>query len=172
MGQGNRFAFVFFGCIAFWLGLFFWGVQRMPPPPLMPPPVTMDAASLAAFAAKQAAIADDMPKFYARRGFVEVRIHNVTRPAYRPLEALAVALGLRGIEARTATLGGVFGAGKPFLAPFGRHLRRLAPGAPLVPPRFPPVVGALILSYRAAEVPVDTPLLAALSASLGEWDVA
>lgn len=90
----------------------------------------------------------------------------------RTVGALAVALGLRGIEARTATLGGVFGAGKPFLAPFGRHLRRLAPGAPLVPPRFPPVVGALILSYRAAEVPVDTPLLAALSASLGEWDVA
>jgi len=112
MVQGNRFAFVFFGCIAFWLGLFFWGVQRMPPPPLMPPPVTMDAASLAAFAAKQAAIADDMPKFYARRGFVEVRIHNVTRPAYRPLESLAVAMGRYPKATRFYVTWGCF---------FGRH---------------------------------------------------
>ena len=112
MGHGSRFALMFFGCIAFWLGLFFLRVQRMPPPPLMPPPVTMSAASTAAFAAKQSAIADDTPKLYARRGFVEVRIHNVTRPAYRPLEALAVALGRYPKATRFRVTWGCF---------FGRH---------------------------------------------------
>lgn len=112
MAQGNRFALVFFGGIAFWLGIFLWAVQRLPPPPLMPPPVTMSATSLAAFAAKQDAIADDKPKFYEHRGFVEVRIHNVTRPAYRPLEGLAVAMGRYPKAARFRVTWGCF---------FGRH---------------------------------------------------
>jgi len=88
----------------------------------------------------------------------------------RTAGALAAALELRGEQARTATLGGVFGAGESFLVPFVRELRRLAPGAPVVVARFPPVVGALILSYRGAGIPVDAPLLAALSASLAGWE--
>ena len=88
----------------------------------------------------------------------------------RTAGALAARLGLRGGEARTATLGGVFGAGNSFLIPFSRELRRLAPGATAVPPRFPPVVGALILSYRAAGIAIDAPLLAALSADWGVWE--
>lgn len=88
----------------------------------------------------------------------------------RTAGALAATLGLHGADARTAGLGGVFQAGEPFLAPFRRQLRRLAPDAPVVPPRFPPVIGALILAYRAANVPVDAPLLATLTGSLATWE--
>ena len=93
MGQSNHFTLLVFGSIACLLGLFFWVVQRMPLVPKPPPPVTMDAGSLAAFAAKQAAFHNDKARFSVHQGIVQIEIHNVIPPSYKPLESLAVAIG-------------------------------------------------------------------------------
>ncbi|HWE60646.1 MAG TPA: BadF/BadG/BcrA/BcrD ATPase family protein [Chloroflexota bacterium] len=78
---------------------------------------------------------------------------------------LAHILGLQDTAMRVATLGGVFRAGALVLEPFQERVRQAVPGATLVAARFPPVIGALILAYRAAGLVVDGPLLAHLEAS-------
>jgi N-acetylglucosamine kinase-like BadF-type ATPase len=63
-----------------------------------------------------------------------------------------------------ATIGGVFKAGPAILRPMGRALRAHVPEAVLLPPRFAPAVGALLLALRAAGIehtPVRLALLAA-----------
>jgi N-acetylglucosamine kinase-like BadF-type ATPase len=83
---------------------------------------------------------------------------------------LAVALGLHDGVLRVATLGGVFRAGPLVLDPFTRRLRSVAPGAEVVPARFPPVIGALILAYRAAGLEVDAALLNHVTASWHRYE--
>lgn len=92
IGQNNRFAILFLGSIIFGLGLFFWLVQKMPPVPKAPPPVILDSVSFQIMADKAAAIADDKTHYSVQHGIVEINIHNVTRPAYKPLESLAKGL--------------------------------------------------------------------------------
>jgi N-acetylglucosamine kinase-like BadF-type ATPase len=66
-----------------------------------------------------------------------------------------------------APVGGVFKSGRVILGPLKAALARRAPGAILVPARFPPAVGALLLALRAAGVP-DTPERPALLAATWE----
>ncbi len=67
-----------------------------------------------------------------------------------------------------ATIGGVFAAGPVILRPMGRALLTRAPGAVLLPPRFPPVVGALLLGMRAAGIRHTPARLALLAAT---WEM-
>jgi len=67
-----------------------------------------------------------------------------------------------------ATVGGVFAAGPTLLQPIGRALTARAPGAVLVPPRFTPAVGALLLALRAAGIPHTPARLALLAAT---WEM-
>ena len=67
-----------------------------------------------------------------------------------------------------APVGGVFRAGPLILRPLKAALARRAPGAVLVPPRFPPAVGALLLALRAAEVQHTPERLALLAAT---WEL-
>ncbi len=67
-----------------------------------------------------------------------------------------------------ATVGGVFSAGPVLLRPMGRALAARAPGAVLVPPRFAPAVGALLLALRGAQVPHTPTRLALLAAT---WEM-
>jgi N-acetylglucosamine kinase-like BadF-type ATPase len=76
--------------------------------------------------------------------------------------ALAGYLNLRDAGPRVATLGGVFAIGAMVLTPFRQRLRKRVPGAQIVPARFPPVAGALLLAYRHAGVPLDERMLARL----------
>ena len=92
MRQKDWFGPIFLGSLAAGLGLFFWLVQKMPPVPALPPPVRLGPASLQAMADKDAAIADDRAGYLVRDGVVKIAIHNVTHPAYRPLESLSVGL--------------------------------------------------------------------------------
>ncbi len=67
-----------------------------------------------------------------------------------------------------ATVGGVFGAGPTLLQPLGRALAARVPGAVLVPPRFTPAVGALLLALRTAGIPHTPARLALLAAT---WEM-
>lgn len=65
---------------------------------------------------------------------------------------------------RVSTIGGVFRAGHLVLAPLEERLRALAPAARIVPPRFPAVIGALLLAYRMEGQALDEAALARLAA--------
>ena len=93
MNQGNRFALFFFGSIFCLLALFFWGVQWMPSVPASPPPVRFSPASLQAMADKETAFHNDKVRFSTHQGLVQIDIHNVLPPSYKPLEGLVVGLG-------------------------------------------------------------------------------
>ena len=67
-----------------------------------------------------------------------------------------------------APVGGVFSAGPIVLHPLKRALAAHAPGAVLVPPRFVPPVGALLLALRAAQIPHTPERLALLAAT---WEL-
>jgi N-acetylglucosamine kinase-like BadF-type ATPase len=66
-----------------------------------------------------------------------------------------------------APVGGVFDAGPTILRPLARALASRAPGAVLVPTRFAPAVGALLLALRSADYP-HTPVRLALLAATWE----
>lgn len=122
-----------------------------------PPIAREEVATLAALVAG-AAEAGDEP---ARR-ILEQAGEDLGAAAGR----LAEILGLHGTPVRVAPIGGVFNAGPLVMASFERSLRRAAPEARIVAPRFPAVVGALILAYRAEGVQVDEALLGHLDAGL------
>jgi N-acetylglucosamine kinase-like BadF-type ATPase len=65
-------------------------------------------------------------------------------------------------------VGGVFNAGPVMLGPLKAALIGRVPGAVLVPPRFAPAVGALLLALQAAGVPHTPERLALLAAT---WDL-
>jgi N-acetylglucosamine kinase-like BadF-type ATPase len=67
-----------------------------------------------------------------------------------------------------APVGGVFKAGRVILDPLKAALAARAPGAILVPARFTPAVGALLLALRAAGVPHTPERLALLAAT---WEL-
>ncbi len=67
-----------------------------------------------------------------------------------------------------APVGGVFKAGRVILDPLKSALAARVPGAVLVPPRFVPVVGALLLALAAAGVPQTPERLALLA---GTWEL-
>lgn len=92
MNPGNRFTLFFFGSFFCLLTVFFWGVRRMPSVPQSPPPVRLGPASLQAVADKEAAFHNDTAKFSIHQGLVQIDIHNVLPPSYKPLESLAVCL--------------------------------------------------------------------------------
>jgi len=57
-------------------------------------------------------------------------------------------LGFARAAFPVALLGGLFAAGSPLVGPLWRVVRRAAPQADLIEPRYPPAVGALILARR------------------------
>ncbi len=67
-----------------------------------------------------------------------------------------------------ATIGGVFSAGPVLLRPMARALGVRAPGAVLLPARFAPAVGALLLALRASGIAYTPARLALLAAS---WEM-
>jgi N-acetylglucosamine kinase-like BadF-type ATPase len=67
-----------------------------------------------------------------------------------------------------APVGGVFAAGAIVLHPLRDALAERAPGAVLVPPRFDPAAGALLLALRAAGIPHTPERLALLAAT---WEL-
>jgi N-acetylglucosamine kinase-like BadF-type ATPase len=78
---------------------------------------------------------------------------------------LACILDLQATPVRVSTIGGVFRAGRFLLGAFEERLGQVVPAAQVVPARFPAVIGALLLAYRAEGVSIDEPLLARLEAS-------
>lgn len=60
--------------------------------------------------------------------------------------------------------GGVFAAGRWILEPFARAVGEMLPGAEVHPPRFPPVVGCLLLAFEASAIPVDAGVLQRIAA--------
>ena len=67
-----------------------------------------------------------------------------------------------------APVGGVFNAGRVILGPLKTAVAARAPAAVLVPPRFPPPVGALLLALAAAAVPHTPERLALIAAT---WEL-
>jgi len=67
-----------------------------------------------------------------------------------------------------APVGGVFDAGPIVLHPLREALASRAPGAVLVPSRYDPAAGALLLAVRAAGVPLTPERLALLAAT---WEL-
>jgi N-acetylglucosamine kinase-like BadF-type ATPase len=67
-----------------------------------------------------------------------------------------------------APVGGIFTAGQTILGPFRRALAVRAPEAVLVPPRLTPAAGALLLAFRASDIPHTPERLALLAAT---WEM-
>jgi N-acetylglucosamine kinase-like BadF-type ATPase len=65
-------------------------------------------------------------------------------------------------------VGGVFEAGRTILGPLGEALATVSPSAILVPPKFAPAVGGVLLAMRAAGVHPSAPVLALLAAT---WEL-
>ncbi|HET7263361.1 MAG TPA: BadF/BadG/BcrA/BcrD ATPase family protein [bacterium] len=84
--------------------------------------------------------------------------------------AAAVIAKLRWPDGPVAVgpVGGVFEAGRTILRPLGEALARTAPAAILVPPRLEPAAGAVLLSMRAAGLPLSPAVLALLAAT---WEL-
>lgn len=101
-----------------------------------------------------------------------------------PVAASLVAEAARGLAAAAAAVmmrltwpdgtvplapvGGVFNAGRVILDPLKAALTARVPGAVLVPPRFAPAVGALLLAWQAAGVAHTPERLALLAAT---WEL-
>lgn len=67
--------------------------------------------------------------------------------------AIARKLHMTDSEFPVAYVGGAFHAGDLLLEPMRLRLQRDAPGASLIPPKYPPVEGAAMMAMRASEAP-------------------
>lgn len=72
-------------------------------------------------------------------------------------------LHLNGPSVVASGVGGVFHAGDLIWNPYQQEILRQFPEAEVAPPRFPPVVGALLLAYQNGGEPLSPQLLQALS---------
>lgn len=95
---------------------------------------------------------------------------NLLRKSGRELGSAtnAVIKGLRMEDEKfeIAPTGGVFKfAGKFVLDPFKWTVKKVAPIAKIISPRFPPVVGAVLLALKESGVQIDEKLLSELKAS-------
>ena len=86
--------------------------------------------------------------------------------AGKDLAELAVAilrrLDMDRLPAQFAPVGGVFQAGQAVLAPLVGRLRAIAPLVEIVPPRYPPVLGAVLIAMKSVGVVPDAALLSNL----------
>jgi len=82
----------------------------------------------------------------------------------------AVIAQLRWPEGPVAVgpVGGVFEAGRTILKPLADALAVLSPSAVLVPPKFAPAVGGVLLAMQAAGIQPSAPVLALLAAT---WEL-
>jgi len=78
----------------------------------------------------------------------------------------AVARRLAWQDPPVSTVGGVFKAGELLFEPFWRGVQAALPAARYIPPRFPPVVGAVLISLQRAGRQVSPLLLQNLEQSL------
>lgn len=85
--------------------------------------------------------------------------------------AQAVARQLDWSVPRVSPVGGVFKAGPLILEPFSRSLRQLLPQAVMQPPRYPQVLGALLLALQAAGYPPDQALRRRLDQAVVECNL-
>lgn len=80
--------------------------------------------------------------------------------------AVIVQLGAQEREVPVVYAGGIWRAGEHIVKPFAEALARLAPIARVRRPRFPPVVGAVILAFQSLGLPLDSARLARLEETL------
>jgi len=98
---------------------------------------------------------------------------SILRDAARELADMAVAV-LRRLGGAGRTLpvyptGGLFNDRETVWPTFVSALRRGAPRAVVCPPRFPPLVGAVLLALRDASRPASAAVLRRLDASVETW---
>jgi N-acetylglucosamine kinase-like BadF-type ATPase len=67
-----------------------------------------------------------------------------------------------------STAGGVWKAGKPICEPFKEEVIRAIPNAKVVPPAYPPSLGALILALRGANVALSDEVLSNIARTSGK----
>ncbi|MCS4540407.1 MAG: hypothetical protein HYU03_06950 [Thaumarchaeota archaeon] len=79
--------------------------------------------------------------------------------------ATANKLGLQAVY-KVSPVGGVFRSGGLVIDAFRRRLRNTAPLARVVPPKFSPAIGSLILSLREGGVELSLPTLNRMAAQL------
>ncbi|MBI3023441.1 MAG: hypothetical protein HYY68_06910, partial [Thaumarchaeota archaeon] len=79
--------------------------------------------------------------------------------------ATANKLGLQAVY-KVSPVGGVFRSGGLVIDAFRRRLRITAPLARVVPPKFSPAIGSLILSLREGGVELSLPTLNRMAAQL------
>lgn len=73
-------------------------------------------------------------------------------------------LGIAGTEFDVALNGSVFKAGEYVIGPLNAKILENAPQARIVLPKFPPVIGAVLLGYWKLDIPVDAGIIARLEA--------
>ncbi|MEW6228366.1 MAG: BadF/BadG/BcrA/BcrD ATPase family protein [Bacillota bacterium] len=98
---------------------------------------------------------------------------DILRSAGRELGLSAVAvvkaLGLGHEEFDVAPCGSVFKAGELVIDPFRSEVLRAAPSARIVNPRFPAVIGALMIALERTGRPVDALFLSNMTRSCLEY---
>ncbi len=73
-----------------------------------------------------------------------------------------------GVSVVICPVGGLFRAGQPLLDPFHAALSAAAPAAVLEQPRFPPVLGAVLLALKRLAVPLTESVFETLGAARDE----
>ena len=82
--------------------------------------------------------------------------------------AIAIARRLSWSAPFVSTVGGVFKAGVVILNPFTRCLAQDLPEATLTPPRYPPVLGAVLLALQKGGYSLNQPILQHLDQALAQ----
>ena len=68
--------------------------------------------------------------------------------------AVVIKLGLES-QAMVSPIGGVFQAKEPLLYLFQEKLSNKLPGTQVIPARYPPVLGAILMAFQASKIAID-----------------
>jgi N-acetylglucosamine kinase-like BadF-type ATPase len=78
-------------------------------------------------------------------------------------------LRMEGRKFAVVPFGGVFKAGDLLFKSFRETIRKVAPQAVIIRPKYPPVVGAVLLSLNDINVPIDEQLIAMIEQSAEDF---
>ncbi len=104
-----------------------------------------EIASLAGLVSQAARMNDSIAKSILRMGGKELGLASV---------AVIKKLKMENEDFYVVFVGSMFNAGKYFIEPIKREIKKVAPNAKFIRPDIPPVFGALILGYQYLKIPL------------------
>lgn len=108
-----------------------------------------EIANLASLVSQAASMNDEVAKKILRLGGKELGLASV---------AVIKKLKMENEKFHVVFVGSMFNAGKYFIEPIKREIKKIAPNVRFVKPNVPPVFGALILGYQYLKRPITDDL--------------